>query len=380
MITSFPHQGNATRVVIPFLELGQVNACFGDDLMEAVGHVIDSGCYILGESSCRFEADFAKYCGVRHCVGVGNGLDALALVLRAWQTLGALAAGDEVIVPANTFIASILAIIEAGLTPILVEPDETTYNLDPELASAAIRHRTRAILCVHLYGQCANMQPLLALAKQHGLKVLEDAAQGHGATYHGRRAGALGDAAGFSFYPTKNLGCLGDGGAVTTDDADLAECVRTLANYGSRKKGENVLLGRNSRLDEIQAAILSVKLQRLDQDNACRQGIAARYLAEINNDAVRLPRENENQAHVWHLFVVRVANRPRFQSFLRQQGVETAIHYPIAPHNQKALPMLNSLSLPLTERLAREVVSLPLNPALRDEQVTRIVEVVNAYR
>jgi dTDP-4-amino-4,6-dideoxygalactose transaminase len=362
---------------VSFLDLKQVNVRFGNALADAARWIIESGWYIRGAACRRFEEEFAAYCGVQHCIGVGNGLDALTLILRAWQHLDAVQPGDEVIVPANTYIASILAIIHAGLTPILVEPQESTFNLDPQEVERAISPRTRVIMPVHLYGQCVDMDPLRKLAHDYRLLIVEDAAQAHGALYRGALAGSLGDAAGFSFYPTKNLGALGDGGAVTTNDAALADCVRTLANYGARTKYENEVTGINSRLDEVQAAILSVKLARLDADNARRREIAARYCAEITCPSLRLPYAGTDNGHAWHLFVVRTAERDAFQARLLARGIETAIHYPIPPHHQKALAQLRGLSLPITERIHQEVVSLPLSPVLSDEDVTCVIEAVN---
>lgn len=367
-------------LMIAFLNLGAVNAPHAPSLTQAVRAVVESGWYIRGEACTRFESEFARYCGVEYCIGVGNGLDALTLVLLAWREMGILAEGDEVIVPANTYIASILAITQSGLTPVLVEPDESTYNLDPRRIERQLSSRTRVILPVHLYGQCADMEPILDVAASNGLKVLEDAAQAHGARYRGRRAGSLADAAGFSFYPGKNLGALGDGGAVTTDDKRLADCVRALGNYGSEQKYENLYQGRNSRLDEIQAAILSAKLSDLDRSNEHRSAIAARYLREIRNEAVQLPRVASYGTHVWHLFVVRVADRGRFRDFLVSQGVETGVHYPVPPHKQRAFASWNNLILPITEQVHREVVSLPMSPVHSDAEVSSVISAVNAYR
>lgn len=366
--------------MIPFLDLGTVNARHESSLSEAIQEVVASGWYIRGDACRAFEAEFARYCGVEHCIGVGNGLDALTLVLLAWKEMGFAREGDEVIVPANTYIASILAITQSGLTPVLVEPSETTFNLDPGRIEQRITSRTRVILPVHLYGQCADMRPIVDIAAANGFKVLEDAAQAHGARYDGRRAGSLGDAAGFSFYPGKNLGGLGDGGAVTTNDNELADCVRALANYGSHRKYENLYQGRNSRLDEVQAAVLSVKLRNLDEENERRGMIAARYLHEIQNGAVRLPSFAGYGRHVWHLFVMRVADRERFRGFMASQGVETGIHYPIPPHKQRAFQPWAHLSLPITEQIHKEVVSLPMSPVHSDHEITSVISAVNAYR
>lgn len=363
---------------MPFYPLRDVVAPYRTELLNALTAVVDSGWYIQGEACRRFEREFAEYCGAEHCIGVGNGLDALVLVLRAWQELGAMQPGDDVIVPANTFIASILAITEAGMNPVLVEPDESTFNIDPNRIEGAITPRTRAILPVHLYGRCAEMDQILDIAGRHGLRVLEDAAQAHGATCRGRRAGSLGDAAGFSFYPGKNLGALGDGGAVTTNDPELAECVRALGNYGSHEKYVHQYRGRNSRLDEVQAAVLSVRLKYLDAENARRREIANRYLAEIADPAIRLPEPPPpGDLHSWHLFVVRVPSRDSFRTHLREQGVETAVHYPTPPHHQGAYPSWSGGSLPITEAIHREVVSLPMSPALRADDVSSVIEAAN---
>lgn len=365
---------------VRFLDLRQVNAAHAEGITSALAAVLDSGWYIRGEACQRFEAEFAAFCSADHCVGVGNGLDALTLVLLAWKELGAIRDGDEVIVPANTYIASILAIVQSGLTPVLVEPDEVTFNIDAQRIAAHVTPRTRVIMAVHLYGQCADMKPIMQIANERGLKVLEDAAQAHGARCRGVRTGALGHAGGFSFYPGKNLGALGDGGAVTTDDQELADCVRALGNYGSHRKYENLYQGCNSRLDEMQAAILSVKLKHLDADNQRRATIAARYLHEIANPAVRLPTVADYGAHVWHLFVVRVADRERFRNHLTSRGVETGVHYPIAPHKQRAFSHWNSLHLPITERIHKQVVSLPMSPVHSDDEIATVIDAVNDYR
>lgn len=365
--------------MIPFYDLRLVNRSVANSIDEALSAVLDRGWFIRGESGARFEREFAAYCGAKHAIGVGNGLDALSLILEAYLTRGDMSHGDEVIVPANTFVASVLAVAAVGLRPILLEPDERTFNLDPTAVAAALTPRTRAILWVHLYGQCSAADDLRELARSRGLKLIEDAAQAHGAVCGGRRAGSLGDAAGFSFYPTKNLGALGDGGAVTTDDDELAETVRLLGNYGSRVKYENLLPGRNSRLDELQAAVLSVKLPRLDADNTRRKAVAERYRTEIRNPAVRLPECPDPAAHVWHLFVVRVADRDRFRRHLSDCGVETGVHYPIPPHRQAAFPEWHGLSLPITERIHREVASLPMSPVLTDHDVSCVISQVNSY-
>ena len=349
-------------------------------LIDAFTRVLDSGWYVLGKEVEAFEREYAAYCGTRHCVGVGNVLEALVLILRAWMELGVLKAGDEVIVPANTYIATILAITENGLTPVLVEPDLATCNLDPARIEQHLSPRTRAILPVHLYGQTAEMSAINALARKHGLKVMEDCAQAHGARHAGVRAGALGDAAGHSFFPSKNFGALGDAGAVTTDDDALAETLRALRNYGSHRKYENLYKGVNSRLDELQAALLRVKLARVDADNQRRRDIAGRYLTEIQHPAITLPMIGTNNEPVWHVFVVRAQPRDALQSHLNAQGIGTLIHYPVPPHQQPAYREWNARSYPLTERIHREVLSLPISPVMNDAQVSAVVAACNAWR
>jgi dTDP-4-amino-4,6-dideoxygalactose transaminase len=359
--------------MIKFLDLKAINEQYRDEIDAAIQRVLDSGWYLLGQEGEAFEAEFAAYCGAGHCLGVANGLDALILILMGYQELGVMQAGDEVIVPANTYIASILTISRAGLKPVLVEPDERTYNIDPHLIEAAITERTRAILPVHLYGQCADMDPIKAVAQKHGLKVIEDAAQAHGATYKERKAGSLGDAAGFSFYPGKNLGCLGDGGAVTTNDPDLAEAIRALRNYGSHVKYHNKYKGMNSRLDEIQAAILRVKLRHLDEDTDKRRKIADYYRAHLSPVTCHLPPVAAYGSPVWHLFVIRHPQRDALAKHLAEQGIQTMIHYPIPPHHQPAYPEFHHLKLPITEAIHREVLSLPISPVLDAASVDAIL-------
>lgn len=364
---------------IPFLDLKPLNAQYRDALVAAATRVIDSGWYVLGREVAAFEAEFAAWNGSHHCIGVANGLDALTLVLRAWKEHGVLAEGDEVVVPANTYIASILAISENHLRPVLVEPDPLTFNLDPARLAAALTPRTRAILVVHLYGLAADMTAITAFARQHGLKVLEDCAQAHGAEVAGKKVGALGDAAGFSFYPGKNLGALGDAGCVTTDDEQLATTLRALRNYGSEQKYKNRYKGPNSRLDEMQAALLRAKLPHLDAETSARRRIAARYLAEIRNPLVLLPSSPAPSAHVFHLFVIRTTERDRLQRWLADRGVQTMVHYPIPPHHQDAYREYRTLSLPLTEAIHREVLSLPLSPVMSDDQVSAVIDAVNRF-
>jgi dTDP-4-amino-4,6-dideoxygalactose transaminase len=370
--------------MIPFLDLKAINQQHRQALIEAATRVIDSGWYVLGQEVKAFEQEFANYCGTQHCVGMANGLDALVLTLRAWRELGRLNEGDEVIVPANTYIASVLAITENRLKPVLVEPDAQSYNLCPQKVRQAITSKTKAIVAVHLYGQLAPMKALMELADEHKLLVLEDSAQAHGATVDGKRAGNWGHASGFSFYPGKNLGALGDAGAMTTNDAELAQTVRALGNYGSHKKYENLYQGLNSRLDEIQAALLRVKLQHLDTDTLVRQQIAVAYAQGISNPLVILPIAPAStvaslQNHVLHLFVVRVKNRAAFQAHLKAAGIDILIHYPIPPHQQQAYRDYQHLSLPLTEAIHQEVLSLPIGPTMGMTQVADVVAAVNAF-
>ncbi|MGE7138697.1 DegT/DnrJ/EryC1/StrS family aminotransferase [Luteibacter sp. NPDC031894] len=364
---------------VPFLDLRAVNAAHAEELKEAVARVVDSGRYILGDELAAFEDEFAAWCGVGHAVGVGNGLDALSLILRAYVELGALGEGDEVIVPANTFIATFLAVSGNRLVPVPVEPDDATFNIDPARIEAASGRRTRAIVAVHLYGRLADMQALATIARRHDLLLIEDAAQAHGATMRDRKAGSFGDAAAFSFYPGKNLGALGDAGAVVTDDDTLADTVRSLRNYGSFEKYRHAREGVNSRLDELQAALLRVKLRYLDGENAARRRIASAYREAIAHPAIRLPEEGTPGAHVWHLFVVRSAWREALRMHLAEAGVQTLVHYPIPPHRQDAYPRLRHLSLPLAERMHDEVLSLPMSPRLDDEQVERVVDACLAF-
>jgi|TARA_R100000049_G_C1957666_1_gene119969 dTDP-4-amino-4,6-dideoxygalactose transaminase len=366
-------------VAIPFLDLSSINAKYRKDLIDATSRVIDSGWYIQGTEVKAFEEEFAAYCGSKNCIGVANGLDALTLTLRAWKEMGKLKEGDEVIVPANTYIASILAITENRLKPVLVEPDEATFNLCPEKTAAAITPNTKAIVAVHLYGQISPMPELMQLADLHGLLVLEDAAQAHGASIEGRKAGSWGHAAGFSFYPGKNLGALGDAGAVTTDDEELAKTIRALGNYGSHKKYENLYQGVNSRLDEIQAAMLRVKLRHLDNEIEKRRVVAEYYLAHIKNPAIQLPTVANWEGHVWHLFVVRSCRRDALQHHLAEKGVQTLIHYPVPPHHQKAYQTFCSERYPVTENIHQTVLSLPMGPTLSQCQSRAVVQAVNEF-
>lgn len=366
--------------MINFLDLKEITASRREEIEAAVLRAVRSGWYITGKELHQFEESFATYCETAHCIGTANGLDALRLILRAYMELGVMKEGDEVIVPAHTFIASILAVTENRLRPVLVEPDIKTFNIDPNLIETVISPRTRAIMPVHLYGQPAEMGPILAIAQKYNLKVIEDAAQAHGAHYRGKKAGNLGDAAGFSFYPAKNLGALGDGGSVTTNDPDLAACVRSLGNYGSEKKYHNTYKGLNSRLDELQAAILSVKLKYLDKDNSKRQKIADNYLKGIQNPEVILPEVASACTHAWHLFVVRVKNRSHFQKYMEMKEIQTAVHYPVPPHRQAAFPELAHLDFEITEKLHRQVLSLPMSPVLHEYEAEKVIKSINEYQ
>lgn len=380
--------------MIKFLDLHKTNLPYQTAFQNKMQHFLDKGWFILGDEVKAFESDFAQYCGTKYCIGVGNGLDAMVLIFKAYIELGKLQKGDEVIVPANTYIASILAILQADLVPVLVEPKLETYNLNPDLIAERITSKTKAILAVHLYGQLAEMDKINSIAKQHNLLVVEDAAQAHGAVANSvtvtlsaverqhltsNKAGNLSDAAAFSFYPGKNLGSLGDSGAITTNDADLAKVIFALRNYGSEQKYYNEFIGINSRLDELQAAFLNVKLPHLDTENQKRKAIVKRYVAEIKNDKIILPYWDESNNHVFHLFVIRTENREDLQDYLKQKNIETLIHYPIPPHQQKALAQWNSLSFPITEKIHREVLSLPLSPVMTEEEVTCVVQILNQY-
>lgn len=365
--------------MIPFLSLKDITAKYSEEIHNAVSRVVASGRYLQGEENKCFEAEYAKYIGADYCVGVANGLDALVLILRAYMELGILHEGDEVIVPANTYIASILAITENNLVPILVEPRFDTLEIDDELIESKITERTKAIMIVHLYGRCAYTEKIGALCKKYNLKLIEDNAQAHGCFYQGKRTGSLGDVAGHSFYPGKNLGALGDGGAVTTNDKNVAECIRTLANYGSQKKYIFKYQGKNSRLDEIQAAVLRVKLKYLDDDNRLRQQVAAYYYENIQNPLIKLPTRLPNENNVYHLFPVFCERRDELQQYLKEHGLQTLIHYPVPPHKQECYKEWNSISLPITERIAKEELSLPISPVLTIEEAEYVVKLINAF-
>lgn len=366
--------------MVDFLNLRNLNAPVAEELKAACARVIDSGWYISGAENEAFEKKFAHYCGTQCCVGVGNGFDALSLILRAWKAMDKIKEGDEVIVPANTFIASILAITENRLKPIFVEPNENSYNLSIGNLKSAITPKTRVILPVHLYGQICDMPEIMRIAKAHHLLVLEDAAQAHGASIHERKAGNWGDAAGFSFYPGKNLGALGDAGAVTTNDPALAEMVRTLGNFGSSEKYKNHFQGINSRLDELQAAMLAVKLSYLDAQIEQRRRVANFYLKGIQNPYIQLPELKNEESHVWHLFVVRSPCRDALRLHLAHNDIQTLIHYPIPSHKQEAYAAFHHLSLALTEQLHEEILSLPMSPQLSPAELQKVVDACNHFR
>lgn len=366
--------------MIKFLDLQKVTAKYADEIHEAVLRVVDSGWYLQGEENKRFEQDYAEYIGTDYAIGCANGLDALIWIFRAYVEMGVMQPGDEVIVPANTYIASILAISENGLVPVLVDPDMDTYQIDDRLIEKAITPKTKAILIVHLYGQCAYTDKIGDLCRQYGLKLVEDNAQAHGCKFNGKRTGSLGDAAGHSFYPGKNLGALGDAGAVTTNDAELAKTVRSLANYGSSRKYVFDYKGRNSRLDEIQAAILDVKLKHLDEDVELRKKVARYYIENISNPLIITPKVKDWDSHVFHIFPIRCSKRYELQQYLSENGVQTVIHYPIPPHKQECYKEWNNLSFPLTEQIHREELSLPMSPVMDMEEVKKIVLILDKFK
>lgn len=365
---------------IKFLDLQKINLQYQEEIEAQLLETFRSGWYLLGTRVKSFEQNLSQYIGAPHAVGVANGLDALRLIFKAYIELGQLKVGDEVIVPANTYIASVLAITDNRLKPVFAEPSIDSYNLDISKIEALITPKTKAIMIVHLYGQVCWSEELEALAQKYNLKIIEDNAQAIGAEWNGIKTGNLGDAAGFSFYPGKNLGALGDAGAVTCKDPLLAKTIRALANYGSEEKYINKYQGLNSRLDEIQAAVLDVKLKYIDADNAKRRKIAEKYVAEITNPKIILPQlPAEAKAHVWHLFVIRTAKREKLQEYLSENGIQTLIHYPIPPHQQKAYRYYNLLSFPITEKIHEEVLSLPISPVMEDEEVDKIIEICNLY-
>jgi len=365
--------------MIKFLDLKKINNRDGLEIKKAISRVLDSGWYLLGNEVATFEENFASYCGVKHCIGVANGLDALRLIFKAYIEMGKMQEGDEIIVPANTYIASMLSITDNNLKPVFVEPNLATYNLDENLIESRITPKTKAILLVHLYGQNGMTDGIEAIAKRHNLLIVEDSAQAHGALFNNKKTGNLGNASGFSFYPGKNLGALGDAGAVTTNDDMLAEIVRTLANYGSSKKYVNQYLGLNSRLDEIQAAVLDVKLNEIDRDIQKRRTVARAYLKGINNEKIILPKVVDDNAHVWHVFVIRTNKRDGLQKYLLESNIQTLIHYPIPPHKQEAYKEYNDLSLPITEKIHSEVLSLPISPVMDNAEINAVITAVNNY-
>lgn len=372
--------------MIYFSDLKKNNKKYQVEILRAVRRVVDSGWYILGKEVRKFEKEFASYCGTKHCIGVGSGLDALILILRAYKELGLMQDMDEIIVPANTYIATILSITKNNLVPVLVEPSINTFNIDSTLIERKITSKTKAILIVHLYGQNAYSNEIASICKKYNLKLIEDSAQSHGAHYKDKKVGSLGDAAGFSFYPAKNLGALGDAGAVTTNNTSLAETVRILANYGSHNKYKNIHQGLNSRLDEIQAAVLSIKLKYLEKENQKRREIAQYYLDNIKHPDIVLPKPlntdhdvRNNLEHIWHLFVIRTVNRDLLQKYLTDNNIQSLIHYPIPPHKQKAFKEWNNLSFPITEKIHNEVLSLPIFAELIDKDVRKVVDSINSF-
>ena len=384
--------------MIKFLDLKGITDLYADEIKQAVNSVIDSGWYLQGNANKQFEANYARYIGTKHCVGVANGLDALIWIYRAYIEMGVMQPGDEVLVPANTYIASILAITENGLKPVLVEPDIDTLEMDDRLIEQAITPRTKSILIVHLYGRCAYTEKIGELCRKYNLKLVEDNAQAHGCCYsiengkleignyesvansQFKRTGSIGDAAGHSFYPGKNLGALGDGGAVTTNDSELADCIRALANYGSQRKYVFRYKGRNSRLDEIQAAVLSVKLRHLDADNRRRQQIARYYYEHISNPLITLPRQMPDANNVYHIFPILCPERDRLQQYLTAQGIQTLIHYPIPPHKQECYKEWNTMNLPVTEQIHQQELSIPISQVLTDHEMCDVTDILNSFK
>lgn len=361
--------------MIKFLDLKKINNRYREEIASRIKDILDKGWYLQGEENENFTKNFANFCGTKFALGVANGLDALNLIIKAYG----FGNGDEIIVPANTYIATILAISENGCIPILVEPDIKTYNINPDSIEEKITSKTKAIMVVHLYGQAVQMEKIWKIAKKYNLKIIEDSAQAHGAIYQENRTGNLGDASGFSFYPGKNLGCIGDGGAVTTNDEELFNKIKAIANYGSDRKYHHIYKGVNSRLDEIQAAVLDVKLNHLDSDNNKRRKISKYYRENIKNSKIILPETYDEKSHVWHIFAVRTQNRDEFQKYLTEKGIQTIIHYPTPPHKQGAYKEWNNLSFPITEEIHNTILSLPISPVMTDSEIEKVVEVVNEF-
>lgn len=361
--------------MIKFLDLKKINNRYREEIDSRIKDILDKGWYLQGEENENFTKNFANFCGTKFALGVANGLDALNLIIKAYG----FGNGDEIIVPANTYIATILAISENGCIPILVEPDIKTYNINPDSIEEKITTKTKAIMVVHLYGQAVQMEKIWKIAKKYNLKIIEDSAQAHGAIYQENRTGNIGDASGFSFYPGKNLGCIGDGGAVTTNDEELFNKIKAIANYGSDRKYHHIYKGVNSRLDEIQAAVLDVKLKHLDSDNNKRREISKYYRENIKNSKIILPETYDEKSHVWHIFAVRTHNRDEFQKYLTEKGIQTIIHYPTPPHKQGAYKEWNNLSFPITEEIHNTILSLPISPVMTDSEIEKVVEVVNEY-
>lgn len=361
--------------MIKFLDLKKINNRYREEIDSRIKDILDKGWYLQGEENENLTKNFANFCGTKFALGVANGLDALNLIIKAYG----FGNGDEIIVPANTYIATILAISENGCIPILVEPDIKTYNINPDSIEEKITSKTKAIMVVHLYGQAVQMEKIWKIAKKYNLKIIEDSAQAHGAIYQENRTGNLGDASGFSFYPGKNLGCMGDGGAVTTNDEELFNKIKAIANYGSDRKYHHIYKGVNSRLDEIQAAILDIKLKHLDSDNNKRREISKYYRENIKNSKIILPETYDEKSHVWHIFAVRTQNRDEFQKYLTEKGIQTIIHYPTPPHKQGAYKEWNNLSFPITEEIHNTILSLPISPVMTDSEIEKVVEVVNEY-
>lgn len=365
--------------MINFLDLQKINAQYQKELKEASNRVIDSGWYIMGKELETFESNYADFCDVKFAIGVANGLDALRLIFRGYIELGLMSKGDEVIVPANTYVASVLSITDNGLIPVFVEPNLQTYNLDSNKIEAVITNKTKAILTVHLYGQNSIDERMLEICSGYDLKLIEDSAQSHGAKWNDKTSGGIGDAAGHSFYPGKNLGALGDAGVVTTNNQLLARTIMALRNYGSKKKYENIYEGMNSRMDEIQAAFLNVKLKHIQKDIESRRKIANYYLENIKNSEIILPKVKKKEEHVWHLFVIRTLNRDALQKYLLKNGIQTIIHYPIPPHKQHAYKKFNHLNFTISEKIHDEVISLPISPVLNEKEISNVVSVLNSF-